>query len=306
MRGQERWSFGNIEVLLRDYFVRASEIGQLNRIGRFSEFKVFLERWLGDPVARRSVVAIERAATVTGAAPMLGRTGDRMYDGAIVAGLQRAFEARRFHVFRLEGRLSKSLLSEQGTRWKLDNAQIILSNSVLRVGELAEYFLVEDAINFSKDIALWLRHRNYRETVHEIHKIIDPSSKAADNGDEESEKTIVKDLLTAWLDRKLYLLKWRLDGGSGGDDEPEIGKAAGETPVTGPRPSTTPKTWIEIVLLDDTDKPVPGVRYRLKVTDGSLREGTLGADGSVRVNGIDPGTCEIAFPDIDGREWHKA
>jgi hypothetical protein len=65
------------------------------------------------------------------------------------------------------------------------------------------------------------------------------------------------------------------------------------------------KTWVEFQLLDQDGEPVAGARYRLKITDGSVREGSLNELGRVRVNGIDPGTCQISFPQYDGREWKR-
>jgi hypothetical protein len=66
------------------------------------------------------------------------------------------------------------------------------------------------------------------------------------------------------------------------------------------------KTWIEIQLVDQKGSPVAGASYRMKITDGSVREGVTDENGSVRVPGIDPGTCEVSFPDYDAREWKRA
>jgi hypothetical protein len=66
------------------------------------------------------------------------------------------------------------------------------------------------------------------------------------------------------------------------------------------------KTWVEILLLDDTGKPVPGQKYRIKTPDGVLHEGTLDDTGKARVGDLDPGSCDISFPEIDGGEWKPA
>jgi type VI secretion system secreted protein VgrG len=66
----------------------------------------------------------------------------------------------------------------------------------------------------------------------------------------------------------------------------------------------TKKSWIEIVLVDDDDKPVPGEAYRITLPDGTtLAEGTLDENGFARVDGIDPGTCQVTFPDLDKDSW---
>ena len=67
-------------------------------------------------------------------------------------------------------------------------------------------------------------------------------------------------------------------------------------------------TWIAIELVDDSapPRPVPYARYRITLPDGSPREGRLDAMGLARVDGIDPGTCKVTFPDLDRKTWQKA
>jgi hypothetical protein len=64
-------------------------------------------------------------------------------------------------------------------------------------------------------------------------------------------------------------------------------------------------TWVEVELVDDDGNSVGGEQYRLELPDGSLREGALDAQGLVRVDGIDPGTCRISFPNLDARDWRR-
>jgi hypothetical protein len=81
---------------------------------------------------------------------------------------------------------------------------------------------------------------------------------------------------------------------------------------TSPRPAarTRPpvaledlKTWVEIVLLDAAGNPVPNEKYSIKVPGGVTVTGTLDHKGRAKITGIDPGMCDISFPDIDRREW---
>lgn len=65
-------------------------------------------------------------------------------------------------------------------------------------------------------------------------------------------------------------------------------------------------SWIEIQLVDEEDNPVPGEVYRIILPDGqTVAEGTLDENGFARVNGIDPGTCQITFPDLDQEAWER-
>lgn len=66
------------------------------------------------------------------------------------------------------------------------------------------------------------------------------------------------------------------------------------------------KTWVEVELLDKNKHPVKGLAIELTLPDGSTEKGTLSDKGSFRKDGIDPGTCRVRFPDLDGREWAKS
>lgn len=93
-------------------------------------------------------------------------------------------------------------------------------------------------------------------------------------------------------------------GGDGGDDQKKDQPAAEPAPATAAAPESSSKlTWIEVHLVDQNRKPVPGRRYRIKLTDGSTQEGTLDSQGRVRFDGIPPGQCMVCFPDIHGNEW---
>jgi hypothetical protein len=63
--------------------------------------------------------------------------------------------------------------------------------------------------------------------------------------------------------------------------------------------------FIEFTLKDkDTGEPIPGERYRVKLPDGTTREGRTDANGRVRVDGIPAGECQISYPDIDADSWN--
>ena len=77
-------------------------------------------------------------------------------------------------------------------------------------------------------------------------------------------------------------------------------------PKTG-QEEETEKSWIEIELVDEDGRPVAGAEYRLTLPDGeTVAEGSLDDKGLVRLDGIDPGTCRLAFPGLDADSWKKA
>lgn len=79
-----------------------------------------------------------------------------------------------------------------------------------------------------------------------------------------------------------------------------------DEPVTARKlPAVEEKTWIEIVLMDDDEPPQPVAfaKYRIELPNGSVREGMLDANGMARVVGIDPGECQVTFPDLHGKDW---
>ena len=65
-------------------------------------------------------------------------------------------------------------------------------------------------------------------------------------------------------------------------------------------------SWIEIELVDEEGKPVPGETFKVTLPDGSVYPGTLNEKGLYRIEGIDPGTCQITFPNLDKDAWGKA
>ena len=59
--------------------------------------------------------------------------------------------------------------------------------------------------------------------------------------------------------------------------------------------------------MDEDDQPVAGERYRITLPDGTtVAQGTLDDKGFARVEGIEPGTCQITFPHLDKDAWEKA
>ena len=88
----------------------------------------------------------------------------------------------------------------------------------------------------------------------------------------------------------------------------------GETPVEPYKPPTSPEekgtktSWIEIALVYESNgKPVPGVAYEVTLPDGkTVASGSTDEKGSARVEGIDPGSCQVSFPNLDKEAWEDA
>jgi hypothetical protein len=67
------------------------------------------------------------------------------------------------------------------------------------------------------------------------------------------------------------------------------------------------KSWIAIKMVDEADKPVTGMAYRVTLPDGeTVAEGTLDEKGAARIEGIEPGNCKVTFPTLDKEAWKKA
>jgi hypothetical protein len=86
--------------------------------------------------------------------------------------------------------------------------------------------------------------------------------------------------------------------------EPDAQQSAAKEAAKARTPK--PKSWVEINLKDAKGDPVAGERYRMKLPDGSVQEGTLDAFGHAEYYEINRGSCEVSFPDLDDMAWSKA
>ena len=64
-------------------------------------------------------------------------------------------------------------------------------------------------------------------------------------------------------------------------------------------------SWIEIELVGEDDKPIPGEEYRITMPDDTVKSGTLDDKGLARVERIKKGTCKVTFPGLDKDAWEK-
>ncbi|MBU0638224.1 MAG: type VI secretion system tip protein VgrG [Planctomycetes bacterium] len=62
--------------------------------------------------------------------------------------------------------------------------------------------------------------------------------------------------------------------------------------------------WIGIRLWDDNGTPLVGERYIVVLPDGNtVARGRTNRDGEAEIRGIDPGTCQVKFPNLDATTW---
>ena len=113
----------------------------------------------------------------------------------------------------------------------------------------------------------------------------------ADNADPGSKEPTYQQQRTDMPPMKLAALNAPTHGAVSGTDSEKQDK----------------KHWIEIELVDEEGKPVPGEKYAITLPDGStVASGTTDENGRARVDGIDPGTCKVTFPNLDKDAWKAA
>ena len=71
-------------------------------------------------------------------------------------------------------------------------------------------------------------------------------------------------------------------------------------------PEQPQTSWIEIELIGEDDKPIPGEPYRITLPDGTVADGTLDEQGQARVEDFASGNCTVTFPNLDKDAWEKA
>ncbi len=86
----------------------------------------------------------------------------------------------------------------------------------------------------------------------------------------------------------------------------------GTTPAQAFTPPQTPEewegvenTWIEVELVGEDDKPITGELVQIAVPDGRVYRSSTDHLGLVRVQGFQPGSCQITFPNLDQEAWEE-
>jgi hypothetical protein len=199
-----------------------------------------------------------------------------------------------------------------GKRWKVVEIHLLTKDCPLTVREFSQCARV-DGSEADRMFQQWLANRYSKDILLDVFQTLQALAGWRGPAKAAPDQTVLEQLNKAVADGSLLLLRpVTRDAAAAADPEilsdraMEAARArAAAAAARQDQDSRSKKTWVEFELLDQDGEPVPGARYRLKITDGSVREGALNEVGRVRVSGIDPGTCEISFLDYDGREWKK-
>lgn len=87
----------------------------------------------------------------------------------------------------------------------------------------------------------------------------------------------------------------------------------GSVPAQPFKPPATPEewegketSWIEVELVGEDDKPITGELCEITVPDGRVYRSSTDHEGLVRLEGFEPGSCKVTFPNLDQEAWEKA
>ncbi len=86
-------------------------------------------------------------------------------------------------------------------------------------------------------------------------------------------------------------------------------KPGEQTALTEAIPGTdaTEKNGLDMIaftLVNQDGSPVQGMKYEITLPDKSRRKGLTDSSGHVLITDIEPGDCEISFPDLHAAEWN--
>ena len=64
-------------------------------------------------------------------------------------------------------------------------------------------------------------------------------------------------------------------------------------------------SWVAFDLADEDGRPMAAERFIVTLPNGEEVIGALDAKGAVRIEGIEPGTCQVSFPERDKDGWKR-
>lgn len=143
--------------------------------------------------------------------------------------------------------------------------------------------------------------RWFDEFPREVRRILEALPGSPPGWRSREEMLLARRRLKQAFDRgELALLAPRAPqpGGRAGADQPPPPEPEKSAQASAGEGTAGEKTYFACQLLNEEGKPMVGEAFSLTVTDGSARKGNLDSEGSVYVPRIDPGQCQITFPDI--------
>lgn len=177
----------------------------------------------------------------------------------------------------------------------LDRLQIVSASHLRRFHDLAA------ARSFLRSL---LDDPGNRQALREALAEVRPSSRADDHAlvDEIARRLLHDDLVLVSCASPVerYGLEVQVAAQAGQETTPLEDEQAAKAEKT---PEKAEEHWLEIELVDDEGKPVPGEAYTVELPDGSVISGRLDDHGQARHEGIDPGTAKVSFPDLDKERY---
>lgn len=159
-----------------------------------------------------------------------------------------------------------------------------------------------DPKTFDENFDKWAGDAELQQTLLDIYRVLSGRTVSLATSDADALKQIRKPLDEAFRSQELVMLRTRPRVIFPRIKEQQASAQAGGADDVTSRKKTT---WIEIELIDENNKPVPEEQYRIEMPDGSIEDGFLDAQGRAYIDGLEPGTCKVSFPKIDGNEWRQ-
>jgi hypothetical protein len=271
-----------------------------------------LDRWAKDYSARAQLLAVYSALR----APLVGRPlTDSLVEETVKPALREAFRLGQLLLIggspAIGRHLRKSHMAPCPYQGRTDFWRTIWEipgdDPDLYIVRAQEQRGCEDPLPPEEAFSIldrWAADQNARGELLGLYNAADAPYLRDALSDSEAQHPVKTVLREAFRRGRLLLIRAPWLGIGPGAAEGLIKPVQSAAPP--PPVRQTPKTWIEIRLVDMEGHPVPGKHYLIKTPSGAVEEGHLDGDGRARVNGIDPGTCMIGFPELDGEAWERA
>ena len=89
-------------------------------------------------------------------------------------------------------------------------------------------------------------------------------------------------------------------------EEQQQAQAAPAAAAQDEEPAQSEATWVAVRMVDGDGDPVKGLKFKVELPDGSVKEGALDGDGLAKIQSTKSGDCKVSFPDLDSADWDRA